>query len=337
MFIDNLSVNELANIYLGLFGLSVLVYAVLDGYDLGVGILFPIHNESARDTMIASIGPYWDANETWLVLAVGLLLIAFPAAHSQILQALYLPATVMLAGLILRGVAFDFRAKVSPENKRNWDITFKVGSLISSLAQGYMLGMYVTGLQDTALAHTFGILAALGVTAAYVFIGACWLIIKTDGELQNTAFRWAKFGVFVLLLGIASVSLVNLALHENVRQLWLDSFYSPILLMLPIVCFALLGLCYLVLRTMQAQSTKVAEWLPFFIGLCVFVLSFTGLAMSYYPYIIPGQLLVIDALSAETSLKFLLVGALIVVPCILAYTFMVYRIFRGKADQLAYY
>ena len=138
---DNLPV-----VFATLMAIAVIVYAILDGYDLGVGILLPMNNEQQRDIAIASIGPFWDANETWLVLAVGLLLVAFPAAHSEILRALYLPATLMLIGLILRGVAFDFRAKVKPTKKYMWDCIFKLGSILATFSQGFMLGIYVVGL-----------------------------------------------------------------------------------------------------------------------------------------------------------------------------------------------
>ena len=209
MTFEFLSESQLATIYIGLLGLSVLLYAILDGYDLGVGVLLPSDNQEQRDRMIASIGPYWDANETWLVLAIGLLLIAFPTAHSLVLQALYIPATIMLAGLILRGVSFDFRAKVKQGQKAIWDKCFKAGSLITTLAQGYMLGLYVTGLETSIWAHGFAVLSALGVTAAYAFIGACWLILKTEHDLQLRAYAWAKTLIWVLGAGIIAVSLLS--------------------------------------------------------------------------------------------------------------------------------
>ena len=179
----------LAIIFIGLMGLSVLVYAILDGYDLGVGILLPMGeaDEAQRDTMIASIGPFWDANETWLVLAVGIMLIAFPAAHSVVLFHLYIPVAIMLIGLMMRGVAFDFRAKAALDHKLAWDRTFKAGSLLTTLAQGYMLGLYVMGFEASLSAHWFALLSGLGVTLAYSYIGAAWLIMKTEGELQKRA------------------------------------------------------------------------------------------------------------------------------------------------------
>lgn len=336
MFFENISVETLGDIYIGLLGLAVLIYAVLDGYDLGVGVLLPPREEKFRDDMIASIGPYWDANETWLVLAVGLLLIAFPEAHSNVLQALYIPATFMLIGLILRGVSFDFRAKVVQVQKRKWDLTFKYGSLLTTLAQGYMLGIYVTGLRTDLWAQGFALLAAFGVTAAYAFIGACWLILKAENQLQQKAYYWARRGLGVLAAGIIAVSIANLTLHDRVQELWLSAPWGYLLMAIPITCFALLLLCGVLLKKLPHAGGK-GEWLPFFIALLVFVLCFAAFGISYYPYVIPGQLTVMDALSDGNSLRFLLVGVVIVVPCILAYTAMVYKIFAGKSEKLSYY
>lgn len=333
---ENVSPQMLGNIYVGLLGLSVLLYAILDGYDLGVGVLIPPRTEAFRDDMIASIGPYWDANETWLVLAVGLLLIAFPEAHSKVLQALYLPATFMLLGLILRGVAFDFRAKVVQVQKRKWDLVFKYGSLLTTLAQGYMLGIYVTGLRTDIWAQAFALLAALGVTAAYAFIGSCWLILKSEGALQEKAYYWAKRGLGILAAGIIAVSIANLTLHTEIRELWLSAPWGIMLFAIPATCFALLALCGVLLKKLPEGNGK-GEWLPFFIALLVFLLSFAAFAISYYPFIIPGQMTISDALSDVSSLRFLLVGVVIVVPVILAYTLMVYKIFSGKSQKLSYY
>ncbi|GGW82657.1 cytochrome d ubiquinol oxidase subunit II [Alteromonas halophila] len=333
---ESLSAETLGNIYVGLLGLAVLLYGILDGYDLGIGVLLPPRDEKCRDAMIASIGPYWDANETWLVLAVGLLLFAFPEAHSQFLQTLYIPATLMLLGLILRGVSFDFRAKVVQGHKRRWDFAFKYGSLLTTLAQGYMLGIFVTGLRTDLWAQGFALLAAFGVTAAYAFIGACWLILKGEGKLQEKAYKWARRGLVMLAAGIIAVSLANLTLHDDVRDLWLSAPWGIMLMAIPLTCFALLLMCGVLLKKLPEANGK-GEWLPFFIALMVFVLSFAAFGISYYPYVIPGKLTIMDALSDAGSLRFLLVGTVVVVPCILAYTFMVYRIFAGKAEKLSYY
>ena len=170
---DNL--QWLAFAFAGLLGFSILLYVILDGFDLGGGILLPFAEDAEKDRMVASIGPFWDANETWLVLGVGILLVAFPVAHGVILTALYLPVAVMLVGLILRGVAFEFRMKAPSERKATWNTAFFVGSLVTALSQGYMLGLYIMGLQHTVMHVLFGLVTAFCVAAGYAFFGATWL------------------------------------------------------------------------------------------------------------------------------------------------------------------
>ena len=193
-------------VFMALMALAMLLYVVLDGYDLGVGVLLRFADQSDRDLMIASIGPFWDANETWLVLGIGLLLVAFPLAHGVILTALYLPVAAMLVGLILRGVAFDFRYKARDEHRPRWDRFFWIGSTVASLAQGYMLGLYITGFERTTVGITFAVLISLGLVAGYALLGACWLLIKTRGELQLAAVRWARRALLLAGSGVAAVS-----------------------------------------------------------------------------------------------------------------------------------
>lgn len=325
-------------IFVGLMGLAVLVYALLDGYDLGVGILLPLQNdaETGRDIIIASIGPFWDANETWLVLAVGLLLIAFPTAHSIVLFHLYLPATFMLLGLILRGVAFDFRAKAAVDYKQLWDRLFKIGSLLTALAQGYMLGKYVTGFQQHWSAEIFCILSALGVSAAYTCIGGAWLIMKTEGELQQMAVRWTHRALRLTFLGVVAVSLVNLWVNPQVYHRWFEFPLVMFVLLIPLLCFALFAWAEWLLQQLPLAGDKHSAT-PFFLVAGIFVLCFVGLAFSFYPDIIPGKLTIWQAASAPESLRFILYGALVVVPVILGYTVFAYRVFRGKATELRYY
>ncbi|MEP6506323.1 MAG: cytochrome d ubiquinol oxidase subunit II, partial [Betaproteobacteria bacterium] len=182
--------QSLPVIFMVIMGLALLTYVILDGYDLGVGLLMPRATLAQKDTMIASIGPFWDANETWLVLGVGMLLIAFPKAHGMVLGALYMPVAFMLIGLILRGVAFDFRVKAQASHQAMWNRLFALGSAIASMAQGWMLGRYVTGLHDGWQFDAFAAAIALALPAAYVLLGACWLIMKTEGELQERAIAW---------------------------------------------------------------------------------------------------------------------------------------------------
>lgn len=322
-------------IFIGLTGLAVLVYALLDGYDLGVGLLVPFAKNDDRDTMIASIGPFWDANETWLVLAVGLILIAFPEAHSAILTSLYLPAFVLLLGLILRGVAFDFRAKARASHKGRWDRVFASGSLLATLAQGYMLGRYVTAFDASLLAYAFALLSALCVTAAYALNGASWLIMKTEGELQQYAAVAAKWSGVLALIGIASVSLVNPLMNATVWDKWLALPAVFLLMLIPLGVAVLFTVLFTYLRHFP-HGNDVGSWVPFAATAGIFVLSFLALGYSYFPDIIPGQLTIWEAASAPESLLFILVGVAIVLPAIIIYTLYMYWVFRGKAGVLDY-
>lgn len=326
----------LAIIFVSLMALATLLYAILDGYDLGVGILLPLDNEKDADTMVASIGPFWDANETWLVLAVGLLLIAFPSAHSMILKALYLPAVFMLIGLILRGVAFDFRAKAEFTHKPLWNRVFKMGSLLAAFFQGYMLGWYVTGFNESTGGYVFAILSGVGVSCAYTFIGAAWLVMKTEGALQQRAIRICRWCALIAFLGIAIVSVTNLLLFPEVYGKWFSFPSSLFLLPLPIICFALFGVCYAALNTLTIDASRGAA-LPFLIAIVVFSLSFFGLGYSFFPEIVPGKLTIWESVAAPEALNFILWGAVIVVPTILAYTAYSYRVFWGKVRELKYY
>ena len=172
-------------IFMAIMGLSLMTYVVLDGYDLGVGILLPFATDAEKDVMVSSIGPFWDANETWLVLGIGVLLIAFPKAHGVVLSALYLPATIMLIGLALRGVSFDFRVKARDKHKATWNRTFAIGSLVTAMAQGWMLGSYLTGFSNSGWSLAFSAGIMLVFPTAYTMLGAGWLIMKTEGELQR--------------------------------------------------------------------------------------------------------------------------------------------------------
>lgn len=323
-------------IFIGLMGLAFFVYAILDGYDLGVGILLPKDSEAHRDTMIASIGPFWDANETWLVLGIGILLIAFPTAHSLVLFHLYLPVTVMLAGLILRGVAFDFRAKAPEDHKTLWDKTFKTGSLLATLSQGYMLGMYVMGFESSINAYLFASLSAICVTAGYTYIGACWLVMKTEGELQKSATRWARRCGWLMALGLIAVSIVNPWVSPQIYDKWFGSPTLLLLMIIPTLCFSLLLATDRFLKNFSSDMESFS-WFPFVSAAIIFLMSFIGLAYSFFPFVVPNQLTIWEAASAPESLKFILVGTVIVLPTIIAYTIFSYHIFRGKATQLKYY
>jgi len=331
-----ISSENLAIIFAGLMALAIIVYAILDGYDLGVGILLPLNNEQHGDQMIASIGPFWDANETWLVLAVGLMLIAFPSAHNVILKALYLPATIMLIGLILRGVAFDFRVKVAAHNKQRWNQVFKAGSLIASTSQGYMLGMYIMGFATSPSAYLFAVLSGIGVSTAYVLIASCWLIMKTSDQLQLQAIRWARLAGRVSFIGIVAVCIVNPLINPFVFERWTTLPFAYYIATIPLLSFALFYLGHQVLLRLPLSDDRGC-WLPFLICVIVFICCFAGLALSFYPYVVPGKLTIWQAASAPESLRFILYGAVFVIPCILLYTLFSYRVFWGKVEALRYY
>lgn len=327
--------------FAGLMALAVLVYAILDGYDLGVGILLPLskthpQNKPYRNTMIASIGPFWDANETWLVLAIGLLLIAFPPAYNMVLKELYLPATLMLLGLIMRGVAFDFRAKVAAGHQHIWDLIFKAGSTLTALTQGYMLGKYVVGFNHSLLAESFALLSALCVTAAYGYIGANWLVMKTEGELQQRAAIWARRCGRFSFLGVVAVCVVNPWVNEKVFQNWFSLPGSLLWFHIPIVSLLLFVVNDRILKRIIQQGDHNC-WIPFAGTAGIFFLCFQGLVYSFYPYVVPGKLTLLESASAPESLTFILTGALIVVPVIIGYTIFSYRVFWGKATELKYY
>jgi cytochrome d ubiquinol oxidase subunit II len=328
--------DTLAVIFVGLMGLSILLYAILDGYDLGVGILLPLESEKNSDTMIASIGPFWDANETWLVMAVGLLLIAFPAAHSYVFKALYLPTVLLLISLILRGIAFDFRTKAVFSHKARWNKVFKYASLLAALSQGYMLGMYIMSFESTVEAYFFSIISSFGVAAAYSYIGACWLVMKTEGELQVQAVHWAKRTGWICFVGVVAVSVVNPLINEVVYQRWFSTNDRLYLLVLPVFCLGFFIATHYYLKHLPKKDDSGC-WVPFAGAIIIFGLCFFGLGYSFFPYIIPGKLTIWESAAAPQSLSFILWGAIFVIPIILAYTAYSYRVFWGKVRALSYY
>ena len=326
--------QSLPVIFMVIMGLALLTYVILDGYDLGVGLLMPRATLAQKDTMIASIGPFWDANETWLVLGVGLLLIAFPKAHGMVLGALYLPVAFMLIGLVLRGVAFDFRMKARDTHRATWNRVFAAGSAIASISQGWMLGRYVTGLQEGWRYDAFAAVIAVALPAAYVLLGACWLILKTEGELQERAVAWAKTAWPVMVIGIGAISLATPVVSATVRARWFQMPEFIALLPIPLTsAVALLGLRAL-LNSHRIRGKLC--WLPFALLVLVFMLGFFGLAYSLYPFVVIDQLTIWQAASSPAALKVILIGVAVAVPAIAAYTVLAYRIFGGKATALNY-
>ncbi|QKM62532.1 cytochrome BD ubiquinol oxidase subunit II [Polynucleobacter antarcticus] len=317
-------------------GLSFLLYVVLDGYDLGVGILLRRTHDAHQDVMVASIGPFWDANETWLVLAVGLLLVAFPYAHGVVLTELYLPATLMLMFLILRGVSFDFRAKANITQKPLWNLMFFSGSLGASLMQGLMIGRVVVGFDSGWQGWLFSSIVALFLPVGYSLLGACWLIMKTEGDLQKQAVHWAQKSLWLSACGIAVVSIATPWFSQDIFHKWfsLPNFFwlSPI----PLVTLLLFILIHKVLSDFD-HAHYHAQWIPFASTVGIFWLALIGIAYSLFPYLVVGQINIWQAAASTDSLWMIFWGAIVVLPLILAYTAYSYKVFWGKAEDLKYY
>ncbi|MCS6765238.1 MAG: cytochrome d ubiquinol oxidase subunit II [Candidatus Protistobacter heckmanni] len=325
--------------FLILMGLSMAIYVVLDGFDLGVGILLRNVEDADKDVMISSIDPFWDANETWLVLGVGLLLVAFPEAHGVILGELYLPVAAMLAGLILRGVAFDFRVKAQDSHKAAWNTAFWAGSVLAAFAQGMMLGLYVAGFGRTPGHIAFALFTGLCLVAAYALLGATWLLLKTSGELQQRAAAWARRSLLFCALGVAAVSVATPLVSRAIFEKW---FSFPNVLMLapvPLMTAALFVFVWVVLKRLPprlAAGNQAWCWTPFAASVGIFVLTFNGLAYSLFPYLLIDRLTIWEAASAPDSLMVIFVGAVVVVPAIAGYTVYSYMVFRGKTRELSY-
>ena len=322
-------------IFFFLMGFALFLYVILDGYDLGIGLLLPLADDGEKDTMIASIGPFWDANETWIVLGVGILLIAFPTAHGQVLTALYLPVTFMLMGLILRGVAFDFRVKAGDKHKPMWNRLFFLGSFITTICQGWMIGSYITGLQSSIFATLFSILIAVTLPSLYIVLGASWLLIKTEGQLFDKCVRWARFALLPMGLALISVSIATPIVSESIAGKWftIQNFIG----LIPIPFTTLLAYIGVGWILTQLEILKKGwEWLPMAGTIVICIMAGIGLAYSLFPYIIIDQINIWEAAADKNSLLFILVGVCLTVPMIIVYTGIVYYIFRGKASKLTY-
>jgi len=319
---------DLPLVFTALMGIAILAYVVLDGYDLGVGMLMPAASREEQDLMVSSIGPFWDANETWLVLGIGLLLVAFPAAHGVVLGALYLPVAAMLVGLMLRGVAFELRIKAEGWHRELWNWLFWAGSTLASLAQGFMLGRYITGFESGWGYWLFALVVAGGLCGGYVLLGSTWLILRAEGLLQDKARQWARWGLLWVALGVVLVSIATPLASETVRDKW---FSFPRVVFLSLLPLATLGAWLFVLL----QIAK-SEWKPFAGATAIFVLAFIGLTYSLFPYVVMDRMTIWDAAAHESALKFVLVGTTLVLPFIAGYTFWAYRVFRGKAQPHDY-
>ena len=315
-----------------LIATGVFVYVALDGFDLGIGILFPLGKTKAeRDQMMNSVAPVWDGNETWLVLGGGGLFAVFPLAYSVLLTAFYAPVMVMLAGLIFRGVAFEFRFK-DGRHRGAWDLAFMGGSLAAAFSQGIMLGAFIQGVAVDGRSYAggwwdwltpFTVFTGFATVAGYALLGATWLNWKTDGDLQARMKQIAPWLAGTVLAAIGIVSLITPSLHPEIAARWFGGFNAVLLAPLPIATVAVAALLVLSVR-------KGRELAPFLAAEAMFLLSFIGVGVTTYPYIIPRAVRLEDAAGPASSLGFLLVGTVVLLPMVLGYTAYSYWVFRGK-------
>ena len=320
--------------------LSMLAYVILDGYDLGVGALLDSADTvQQKDTMIASIGPFWDANETWLVLGVGVLLVGFPMAHGVILGALYLPVALMLVALSLRGVAFDFRVKAKDHHRPLWDKAFYIGSILASWSQGFMLGQLITGFKQDLPGYLFSALIGFCLVFAYRLLGAAWLIMKTEGALQLNAVDWAKGSLWLTAAGVLAISVATPWVSPRIFDKWFS--FPNVLMLFPIPAMTM-ALFFVISRSLSRLPTRLAQGnqygaaVPFASTVGVFLLSFYGLAYSLFPWLVIDKLDIWQAASAPEALLVIFYGVVVVLPVIIGYTIFAYRVFCGKSTTLSY-
>ena len=330
---------DLTVVWAFVIAFAVAAYVVMDGFDLGIGILFPFFRVGKeRDQAMNSIAPVWDGNETWLVLGGGGLLAAFPLAYAIILPALYAPLIAMLLGLIFRGVAFEFRWR-DEGHRRWWDLGFFLGSLVATFMQGVTLGALLEGISVEGRAYSggwwdwlspFSLLTGASLVIGYALLGATWLIWKTIGRLQQDAQRVARIGTPALLGAIGAVSLYTPFVEPKYFERWFD--YPGLLATIPMPL--LVGATAFALWRSIGRDR---DWHPFVLTLVLFLLSMIGLGISIWPDVIPGRVSIWDAAAPYSSQLFMLVGAAVLVPLILAYTAWSYWVFRGKVDEEGYH
>lgn len=330
---------DLTIFWAGIIGFAVMAYVVMDGFDLGIGILFPsLAVGDARDQAMNSIAPVWDGNETWLVLGGGGLFAAFPLAYGIILPATYPLMIAMLLGLIFRGVAFEFRWR-DPRHRPFWDVAFCLGSFVAAFTQGVTLGAILQGIHVERDAYAggwldwlspFSLLTGLAVVIGYGLLGATWLIWKTEGSSQHHARRVAFWLALATLTALATVSAATPFLAYDYWRRWFAMPGVVLTAQVPL----LVAICA---ATLFWSLGRRSERLPFLMALAIFLLGFVGLGISIYPYIVPRAVTIWDAAAPLSSQIFMLPGALVIIPVILAYTGWAYWVFRGKAGVHGYH
>jgi cytochrome d ubiquinol oxidase subunit II len=324
---------DLPIIWAFIIAFAVFVYVVMDGFDLGLGILYPLFPAKAdRDVIMNSVAPVWDGNETWLVLGGGGLMAAFPLAYAVLMPALYTPIIAMLLGLIFRGVAFEFRWRTAQSERNRWDIAFAGGSLLAALAQGIALGAILQGVHVEGRHYAggwwdwltpFSILTGLALVVGYSLLGATWLVMKTEGPLREKSYQLSWWLLFAMLGAIAAVSIATPFLHVQYTQRW---FSWPNIILTAPVPIAVAAVSALLLRALVNKW----DYQPFFLSLALFALSYAGLGISIYPYIVPQSITIWQAAAPKSSQVFMLVGVAVLIPLILGYTSWAYWVFRGK-------
>jgi cytochrome d ubiquinol oxidase subunit II len=322
-----------------ILALGVFLYVVLGGYDLGLGALFPIApSDRDRDAMMGSVAPFWDGNETWLVLGGGGLLAAFPLAYAVMLPALYIPIILMLIGLILRGVAFEFRFK-SQTSRWMWDAAFAGGSLLAALMQGAIIGAFVQGFAVTGNKFSggpfdwvtpFSATTAIAVLSGYVLLSACWLIMKGDEALRDWAYGIARYALIAVAAFIAIFSLWTPLMHPEIAARWFTPAHIVMLSPVPVMTAAAIGALWITLN-------KRYRYAPFLLAIGIFILCYTGLGVSLFPYIVPPGITIWQAAAAPKSQLFMLYGAIPILPIILAYTAYSYYVFWDTTEHDAYH
>lgn len=327
---------DLPLIWYGLIATAVFLYVLLDGFDLGVGILFPFApSDQCRDGMMQSIAPFWDGNETWLVLGGGGLFAAFPLAYAILMPALYVPVLFMLQGLIFRGVAFEFRFKAAGKSQLIWDYAFHFGSLLAAFMQGAILGAVVLGVKVEGRAFAGGaldwlsaysVMTGVALMFGYALLGAGWLVMKTDGQTQEWARRCASYVLIYVDLFLAVVSISMPIMNEEIRTLW---FSLPNLFFLLPIPVASLVLSIMIWRDVHEGR----ESRPFFLSIGVFVTAYLGLGISMWPWMVPFEITFRQAAASPQSQSLLLIGTVILLPLVLAYAGYTYYVFRGKVTQ----
>ncbi|TNE66142.1 MAG: cytochrome d ubiquinol oxidase subunit II [Alphaproteobacteria bacterium] len=326
---------DLPLIWAFLIATAILIYVILDGFDLGIGILFPfLRRDKDRDLAMNTVAPVWDGNETWLILGGGGLFATFPLAYAVLMPALYAPVIAMLMGLIFRGVAFEFRWR-SENHRGHWDFAFTAGSIVAAFCQGIALGAFVQGIEVSGRAYAggwwdwltpFSLLTGIALVIGYALLGATWLVMKTDGPLRAQAARFAGITGIGTVLFIVIISLATLSLDPRFMDAWLS---TPAIYYTAPVPLAVAGATFWLWRSLRG-GTDIE---PFLAAITLFILSFIGLGISLFPNIVPLEITIWDAAAPDESLGFLMVGTVVLLPIILAYTAYAYWIFRGKVKS----